>query len=144
MQLHVDGKIEVYSVGPNFTRHGDEPIDEEDIAKLYDVVTGNLLFGHLVRAARQEEIRFLTRSQCIGRSRMRTRRAKERASAGRRDVNEDDSNSMAVRSRFVGREYRWKDPFKQGTFVGNSFEYSEGRETRLVNGTTSRTRRLPG
>ena len=57
-QLHVDGKKKVYSVGPNFTRHGDEPIDEEDIAKFDDDVTTKLLFGHLVRTARHEETRF--------------------------------------------------------------------------------------
>ena len=47
-QWQVDGKMEVYSVGPNFTGHDGEPIDEEDIAKFYDDVTGNVLPGDLV------------------------------------------------------------------------------------------------
>ena len=58
-QLQVDGKMKVCSVGPRFTEHDDEPIDEEDIARFHDDVTGNLLPGHLVRAARQEKIKFL-------------------------------------------------------------------------------------
>ena len=58
-QLQVDGKMEVCSVGPHFTGHDDETIDEEDIAKFHDDVTGKMLPGHLVRAARQEEIKFL-------------------------------------------------------------------------------------
>ena len=45
-QLQVDGKMEVCSVGPRFTEHDDEPIDEEDIARFHDV-TGNLLPGTL-------------------------------------------------------------------------------------------------
>ena len=44
--------MEVCSVGPHFTGHDDEPIDEECIARFYDDVTGNI-------AARQEEIMFL-------------------------------------------------------------------------------------
>ena len=51
--------MEVYSGGPNFTGHDDDPIDDEDIAKFYDDVTGNMLPGDLVRAARQEEIKSL-------------------------------------------------------------------------------------
>ena len=58
-QLQVDGKMEVNSVGPHFTGHDDEAVDEDDIAKFYDDVTGKMLPGHLVRAARQEEIKFL-------------------------------------------------------------------------------------
>ena len=49
-QLQVDGKMEVCSVGPHFTRHDDEPINEEEIAKFSD--------DELARAARQEEIEF--------------------------------------------------------------------------------------
>ncbi len=51
--------MEVNSVGPHFTGHDDEAVDEEDIPKFYDDVTGKMLPGHLVRAARQEEIKFL-------------------------------------------------------------------------------------
>ena len=76
----------MYSVGPNFTGHDDEPIDDEDIAKFYDDVTENILPGDLVRAARQEEIKSLR-------------------------------SNIAVRSRLVGREFRWKGPFMQGTFA---------------------------
>ena len=50
-QMQVDGKMEVCSVGPHFTGHDHEPIDEEDIAKFYDDVTGELLPGHLVGSA---------------------------------------------------------------------------------------------
>ena len=57
--MQVDGKKEVNSVGPHFTGHDDEAVDEEDIAKFYDDVIGKMLPGHLVRAARQEEIKFL-------------------------------------------------------------------------------------
>ena len=42
-------------------------------------------------------------------SRRRTRLAKERVSVPWRDVNKGDRNSMAVRSRLVGREFRWQD-----------------------------------
>ena len=44
-------------------------------------------------------------------------KGKERVSVCWCDVNEGDSNSMAARSRLVGREFRWKDPFMQGTFA---------------------------
>ena len=33
------------------------------------------------------------------------------------DVNKGDRDNMVIRSRLVGREFRWKDPFMQGTFA---------------------------
>ena len=47
-QLQVYGKMEVCSIGPHFTGHDDEPIDEGEITKFYDDVTGELLPRHLV------------------------------------------------------------------------------------------------
>ena len=34
-----------------------------------------------------------------------------------RDVNMGDDQTPQVRSRLVGREYKWQDPFMQGTFA---------------------------
>ena len=33
------------------------------------------------------------------------------------DVNKGDDDSMEIRPRLVGREYKWQDPFMQGTFA---------------------------
>ena len=56
-QLQADGKMEVNSVGPHFTGHEDEEVDEEDIAKFYDDASwafgpssasgGNQIFEHV-------------------------------------------------------------------------------------------------
>ena len=57
--------MEVGSIGPHFTGHDDEPIDEEDFARFYDDVTRQLLLGHLFRAARQETNQVLERVSCV-------------------------------------------------------------------------------
>ena len=75
-QLQVDGKMKVCSVGARFTEHDDEPIDEEDIARIHDDVTGNLLPGHMVRAARQEKIKFLKTFQCTRKFQRRTQKVR--------------------------------------------------------------------
>ena len=33
------------------------------------------------------------------------------------DTNKGDNENCDIRSRLVGREYRWQDPFMQGTFA---------------------------
>ena len=116
-QLQVDGKMEVCSVRPHVTTHDDEPIDEEEIAKFYGDVTAEMLPGHLLRAARQEEIKFLNTFPVYKKVPPTNAKGKERVSVRWCDVNKGDSNNMGVRSRLVGRESWWKDPFMQGTFA---------------------------
>ena len=116
-QLQADGKMEVNSVGPHFTGHDDEAVDEEDIAKFYDDVTGKMLPGHLVRAARQEEIKFLNTFRVYKKVPEVNAKGKERVSVRWCDVNKGDRDNMVIRSRLVGREFRWKDSFMQGTFA---------------------------
>ena len=116
-QLQVDGKMVVCSVGPHFTEHDGEPVDEEDIARFYDDVKRKVLPGHLVRAARWEEIKFLNMFQVYKKVPESNAKGKERASVCWCDFNKGDSNNMAVRSHLVGRECRWKDPFMQSTFA---------------------------
>ena len=53
-QLQVDGKMEVCSFGPHFTGHGGEPIDEEEMAKFYDDVTGKWLPGRSEQHAKKK------------------------------------------------------------------------------------------
>ena len=109
--------MEVCSVGPHITGHDDEPIDEEDTAKFYDNVTGKMLLGHLVRAARQEEIKFLNTFLAYKKVLEANAKGKERVSVQWCDVNKADRSNMAVRSRLVGRESRWNDPFMQCSFA---------------------------
>ena len=109
--------MEVNSVGPHFTGHDDEAVDEEDIAKFYDDVTGKMLPGHLVRAARQEESKFLNTFPVYKKVPEVNAKGKERVSVRWCDVNKGDRDNMVIRSRLVGREFRWKDPFMQGTFA---------------------------
>ena len=45
------------------------------------------------------------------------RKARRRVSVRWCDVNKGDRDNMVIRSRLVGREFRWKDPFMQGTFA---------------------------
>ena len=104
-------------LGPHFTGHHDEPIDKREIAKIYDDVTGDLLPGHLVRAARQEDIMFLATYRVYERSPRRTQKGKNCVSLRWCDVHKGDSSNMAISSRLVGREIRWKDPFMHGTFA---------------------------
>ena len=106
----------VCSVG-HFTIHDDEPIDEENIVNFFDDVTGKILLGHLVRAARQEEIEFLNTFLVYKKVSKAHAKGKECVSVRWCDVNKGDSNNMAVRLRLLGRESRWKDPFMQGTFA---------------------------
>ena len=105
------------TVRTNCTEHDGEPVDEEDIARFYDDVKRKLLPGHLVRAARQEEIKFLNMFQVYKKVPESNAKGKERVSVCWCDFNKGDSNNMAVRSRLVGRECRWKDPFMQSTFA---------------------------
>ena len=42
---------------------------------------------------------------------------KERVSVRWCDVNKGERDNMVIPSRLVGREFRWKDPFMQGTFA---------------------------
>ena len=109
--------MEVYSVGPNFTGHDDEPIDDENIAKFHDDVTVNMLPGDLVRAARQEEIKSLNTFPVCTKVPEANANGKERVCVRWCGVNKGDSSNMAVRSRLAGREFRWKGPFMQATFA---------------------------
>ena len=95
-QLQADGKMEVNSVGPHFTGHDDEAVDEEDIAKFYDDVTGKMLPGHLVRAARQEEIKFLNTFPVYKKVPEVNAKGKERVSVRWCDVNKGDRDNMVI------------------------------------------------
>ena len=113
-QFQVGGKMEVCSIEPHFTGHEDEPIDEEDFAKFYDDMTGKLLLGHLARAARQEETKFLNTLPVYKKVQEANAKGKESVSVQWCDVNKGDSNNIAVQSRLVGREFLWKDPCTRG------------------------------
>ena len=41
-QFQVGGEMEVGSIGPHFTGHDDEPIDEEDFTRFHDDVTSEI------------------------------------------------------------------------------------------------------
>ena len=92
--------MEVCSIGPHFAHTGrdDEPIDEEENAKFYDDVTGKLLPGHLVRAGRQEEIKFLNSFPVCKKVLDENAQGKERVSVWWCVANKGDSGNMAVRS----------------------------------------------
>ena len=99
---------------PHFTGHDDESTDEEDIAKFYDDVMVKML---LVRAARWEEVRFLNTFPVCKNVPDENAKGKECVLFRWCDVNKRDSSNMAVSSRLVGREFRWKGRFMQGTIA---------------------------
>ena len=70
-----------------------------------------------MRAARQEEIKFLNTVLVFKKVPEADAKGKERVSVRWCDVNKGDSSNVPVRSQLVGRESRWKDPLAQGTFA---------------------------
>ena len=101
-----------------FTGHIDEPIEDEELAKFYDDVTEKLLPGHLIREAHQEEFEFLNTFLVYRKVPEANAKGKERVSVRWCDVSKGcGSSNMAVRSRLVGREYRWEEPLMQSTFA---------------------------
>jgi len=116
-ELQERGILSVNALEPGDTGHEPGEVPEEDIAKFYDEASGVLLNSSLVRAARQEEIKFLhsfpvyekvPEAQAVG---------KERVSVRWCDLNKGDDQVPNYRSRLVGREFKWQDPFMQGTFA---------------------------
>ena len=116
--MQVDGKMEVNSVGPHFTGHDDEAVDEEDIAKFYDDVTGKMVPGHLVRAARQEEIKFLNTFPVYKKVPEVNAKGKERVSVRWCDVNKGDRDNMVIRSMFFTR-FRPADGAMDGSWTSS-------------------------
>ena len=85
--------------------------------KFYDDVSGKLLPTPLVRAARLEEIKFSQSFPVYEKVPEDQARGKQKVSVRWCDVNKGDDREPQVRSRLVGREYKWQDPFMQGTFA---------------------------
>ena len=120
-QSQGDGKMEVSSVGPYFTGHDDEPIDKEDTAKIYDDVTGKMFHGHLVPAARQEEIKFLNTFPVHKKVLEANAKSKECVSFGGVTSINVIVTTWKFSHDFFGRGFRCKDPFMQGTFAATPF-----------------------
>ena len=97
--------------------HGHEEPDLDSYVKHYDEITGLLLPADKVRAARVEEVEFLRsfpvyekvpRSASVGKTFVQVRWI---------DVDKGDGDKQQIRSRLVAKEFRWKDPFMEGTFA---------------------------
>ena len=115
--LQIEGKMSVSSLEPGVTGHDELDIPEDEIEKFYDDVSGKMLPSSLVRRARLEEIEFLRRFPVYEKVPENQARGKPRVSVRWCDVNKGDDDNMQVRSRLVGREFKWQDPFMQGTFA---------------------------
>ena len=58
-QLQADGLGTLSSLEPGATGHDNEAVDDDDVARFYDDLTGEMLDPAQVRRARQDEIEFL-------------------------------------------------------------------------------------
>ncbi len=116
-QLQLDGTLSLNALEPGYHGHEEVEIDEDDLAKFDDDVTGKLLPTHLVRAARREEIKFLYSFPVYEKVPAEQGRGKEKVSVRWCDIDKGDDIHRNIRSRLVGREYKWQNPFMQGTFA---------------------------
>jgi hypothetical protein len=98
--------------------HGHEEIDLALCENVVDESTGKTLPPTLVRKARQEEIEFLRRfpvyflvprSESEGMPFLQVRWV---------DLNKGDGENWAVCSRFVAKDFKFRDPCLQGLFAG--------------------------
>ena len=99
------------------TGHLDEGPTDEDVAVFYDDISGALLPTAEVRRARQEELEFLRSFPVYQKVPEEQARGKHKISVRWCDVDKGDAGARNVRSRLVGREYRWQNPFMEGTFA---------------------------
>ena len=76
-----------------------------------------MLPAKLVKAARREEVYFLKRFPVYEKVPEAMARGKRRISTRWCYVNKGDKANMLVRAKLVDREFKWQDPFMQGTFA---------------------------
>ena len=116
-QLQEDLVLSVNSLEPGYTGHEELDIPDECVEAFYDDVSGKMLPAKLVKKARQEESEFLRSFPVYVKVPEKEAKGKTRVSVRWCDVNKGDLEAMEIRSRLVGREFKWKDPFMQGTFA---------------------------
>ena len=116
-QLQEEGILSLNALEPGATGHDVESIPEEDVEKFYDDSSGEMLPAVAVRKARREEIDFLNRFPVYRKVPAANAKGKQMVSTRWCDVNKGDSEKLEVRSRLVGREFKWQNPFMQGTFA---------------------------
>ena len=117
IRRELQGRREVSINSMDVGTHGHEEPDLDEYQEYYDDITGAMLLKELVKAARIEELEFLNqfpvyekvpRAQASGKNFVKVRWC---------DVNKGDGDKMQVRSRLVAKEFRWRDPFMEGTFA---------------------------
>ena len=116
-ELQERGILSVSALEPGDTGHEPGGVPDEEVATFYDEASGVLLDSALVRAARQEEIKFLRSFPVYEKVPEAQAEGKERVSVRWCDLNKGDDKAPNYRSRLVGREFKWQDPFMQGTFA---------------------------
>ena len=113
----MDGKLSLNALDSGVTGHDLEDWPDEEVAQFYDDVSGEMLPAKLVKAARREEVDFLKRFPMYEKVPEATAKGKRRISTMWCYVNKGDKANLLVRARLVGREFKWQDPFMQGTFA---------------------------
>ena len=117
IRRELQGRREVSINSMDVGTHGHEEPDFNEYQEYYDDITGAMLPKELAKAPRIEELEFLNqfpvyekvlRAQASGKNFVKVRWC---------DVNKGDGDKMQVRSRLVAKEFRWRDPFMEGTFA---------------------------
>eukprot|EP00973_Karenia_brevis_P062212 8653645-Karenia_brevis.AAC.1 len=80
-------------------------------------MSGELLPRSLVRAARKQEVEFPKKFPVYEKVPEAMSKGKQTISTRSCYVKKGDDLNLAVRARLCGREFKWQDPFMQGTFA---------------------------
>ena len=117
-QLQQDGRLTLGALEPGMTGHNDWTNEELDLfEKFYDDLTGLLLPAGEVKKARAEEIIFLKSFPVYEIVRRELSKGKTFISVRWCDTDKGGKDGVTIRSRLVGREFKWRDPFMEGTFA---------------------------